>query len=129
MLWDLHASGVEIEQGLREHIERRLTFALSRFGPRVLKTVVYLTDNNGPKGGIDKSCLIVVRLRGLGEVIAEVVDTDWPVTIDRATTRIGHSVSRDLERQRGLFREPVGDKWGRAADAKLLDTNRGEGSP
>ena len=130
MLWDLHASGVEIEQGLREHIERRLTFALARFGSRVLRTVVYLTDNNGPKGGIDKSCLIVVRLRGLGEVIAEVVDTDWPVTIDRATTRIGHSVSRDLERQRGLFREPaVGDKWGRAADAKLLDTNRGEGSP
>lgn len=128
MLWDLHASGVEIEQSLREHIERRLTFALSRFGSRVLRTVVYLTDNNGPKGGIDKSCLIVVRLRGLGEVIAEVVDTDWPVTVDRATTRIGHSVSRDLERQRGLFREPVGDKWGRAADAELLNTNREGGS-
>lgn len=128
MLWDLHTSGVEIQQGLREHIERRLTFALSRFGSRVLRTVVYLTDNNGPKGGIDKSCLIVVRLRGLGEVIAEVVDTDWPVTVDRATTRIGHSVSRDLERQRGLFRDPVGDKWGRAADAKLLDTNREGGS-
>ncbi len=29
MLWDLQTSGVEIEQGLREHIERRLTFALS----------------------------------------------------------------------------------------------------
>jgi len=25
MLWDLHTSGFEIEQGLREHIERRLT--------------------------------------------------------------------------------------------------------
>ncbi len=108
MLWDLHTSGVEIENELRMHIDRRLNFALSRFGSRVLKTVVYLTDNNGPKGGIDKSCLIVVRLRGLGEVIAEVVDTDWPVTVDRATTRIGHTVSRGLERQRGSFREPVG---------------------
>ena len=128
MLWDLRTSGVEIEQGLREHIERRLTFALSRFGSRVSKTVVYLTDNNGPKGGIDKSCLIVVRLRGVGEVIAEVIDTDWPITVDRATTRIGHSVNRDLERQRELSREPVGDKWGRAADAKLLDTNREGGT-
>ena len=128
MLWDLHASGVEIEQGLREHIERRLTFALSRFGPRVLRTVVYLTDHNGPKGGIDKSCLIVVRLRGMSDVVGEVIDTDWPVTVDRATSCIGHSISRALERKRGLFREPVGDKWGRAPEAKLLDTNRKGGS-
>ncbi len=110
MLWDLHTSGVEIEQGLREHIERRLTFALSRFGPRVLRTVVYLTDNNGPKGGIDKSCLIVVRLRGLGEVVAELVDTDWLVVVDRATSRIGHNVSRELERKRSFARESVGDR-------------------
>ncbi len=93
-----------------------------------MRTVVYLTDNNGPKGGIDKSCLIVVRLRGLSDVIGEVVDTDWPVTVDRATSCIGHSISRALERKRGLFREPVGDNWGLAPDADLLDTNREGGS-
>ena len=109
MLWDLHTNGTKLDQGLREHLERRLTFALSRFGSRVLKAVVYLTDNNGPKGGFDKSCLIVVRLRGAGEVIAELVDTDWEVTIDRATTRIGQNVSRELERKRSYVRESVGD--------------------
>lgn len=100
MLYELHTSRVELEQGLREHIERRLTFALSRFGSSVIKAAVYLADNNGPKGGIDKSCRIVVRLRGLNEVIAEVIDTDWPVTVDRAASRIGHNVSRALERRR-----------------------------
>jgi len=104
MLWELHTSGVEADNGLREHIERRLTFALSRFSDRVTKVAVTLTDNNGPKGGVDKSCRIVVRLRSLGEVIAEVVDTDWPVTIDRAASRAGHNVGRELDRKREFDR-------------------------
>lgn len=100
MMWELHANGVDVAKGLSDQIERRLTFALSRFGSRISKVLVYLTDTNGPKGGIDKSCQIVVRLRGLGDVVAEVVDSDWPVTVDRATSRIGHNVSRELERKR-----------------------------
>lgn len=105
---DLHTTGVKIEDDLKTHIDRRLDFALSRFGSRVLKTIVYLNDNNGPKGGLDKSCLIIVRLRGLKEVVAEIVDSDWPVAVDRATTRIGHSVSRELERKRKFGRESMG---------------------
>jgi putative sigma-54 modulation protein len=107
MLWELHANGIEVDSELKEHADRRLSFALSRFGSRILKTTMYLTDNNGPKGGVDKNCLIVVRLRGLGEVVAEVVDTDWPVAIDRATTRIGHNVGRSFERKREYVHESI----------------------
>jgi len=104
MLWEMHTSGFESEAGLRDHVERRLTFALSRFGSQVTRTSVYLTDTNGPKGGVDKSCQIVVRLRGMGDVVADVVDTDWLVTVDRAAARIGHNVSRELERKRDFSR-------------------------
>lgn len=107
MLWELRTHGMEINPGLRDHIDRRLNFALSRFGARVTKATVSLTDNNGPKGGIDKSCQIVVRLRGLGDVIADVVDTEWAASVDRATTRIGHNVGRELERKREFSRDAV----------------------
>lgn len=100
MLLELHARGVALDNGLRDHIDRRLSFALSRFGGRVNKASVYLADTNGPKGGIDKSCQIVVRLRGLGEVVAEVADAEWPAAVDRAANRIGHNVSRELDRKR-----------------------------
>jgi len=80
-------------------------FALSRFGNRITKTIVYLADNNGPKGGIDKSCQIVVRMRGFKQIVAEVVDADWVVAVDRATTRIGHNVSRQIERRREFEHE------------------------
>lgn len=107
MLWEAHVRGVELDEGVRDHIERRLTFALSRFEVRLLKVTVHLTDNNGPKGGIDKSCLIVARLRGVEDVVVEVVDSDCVVAIDQATSRIGHTIGRALERRRDFTREPV----------------------
>ena len=107
MLWTLRSAGVVTEQSLRDHIERRLTYALSRFGSRVNRVTVYLSDRNGPKGGIDKSCRIVVRLRGLGESVSVVDDTDWTVAVDRAATRAGHNVSRELEKKRDIHNESI----------------------
>ena len=43
----------------------------------------------------------------LGDVIADVVDTEWEVSVDRATTRIGHNVGRELERKREFGREAI----------------------
>jgi len=105
MQWELRNHGVELEEGVREHVERRLQFALSRFGSKIARIVVSLSDLNGPRGGMDKSCQIVVRLKGMSDVIADIVDTGWIVAIDRATNRIGHSVSRQMERSRGFERE------------------------
>jgi putative sigma-54 modulation protein len=107
MLMELHTSGVSMEKGLREHIERRLSFALSRFGANVMKAIVTLADTNGPKGGVDKSCRIVIRVRGIGEVVADVIDTEWLIAVDRATNRIGHSVARGLERRRDIIHESL----------------------
>jgi len=100
MNWKLHSNGLALDPSIKDHLDRRLSFALARFGERVSNADVYLSDINGPKGGIDKSCQIVVRLRGVGEVIAEVTDADWPVTVDRAAHRIGHNVARQLSRKR-----------------------------
>ena len=47
---------------LRRLLERRLSFALSRFDSRIRKTTVVLEDVNGPRGGMDKSCRIAVVL-------------------------------------------------------------------
>ena len=111
---EFRTNGVDLEHSQIEHTERRLAFALSRFSSRILKTIVYLADDNGPKGGVDKSCHVLVRLRGGREVIAKVVDTDWKVAIDRAISRIGHSIRRQLQRAREYSRDSV-------AAAKIMD--------
>lgn len=100
MLWTLKQGRSRVPQELCDHIDRRLRFALARFGPRIARVVVSLDDVNGPRGGIDKACRIVVRLKNGGDVVASVEDVDWEVAIDRATTRIGHTVARDVSRMR-----------------------------
>ena len=100
MLWNLHTNDVVLDVELKEHLERRLLFALSRFDPKILKVDVHLADENGPKGGLDKSCQIHVRLSGQADVVARTVDADWKVCIDLATTRAGHNVRRALARKR-----------------------------
>ena len=100
MLWELKDKGVIRPKDLPDHIERRLRFALARFSGRIQKVMVFLHDHNGPKGGIDKVCRILAKVRGCGVTLAAVIDSDWIAAVDRATTRIGHNVSREIERVR-----------------------------
>lgn len=100
MKWLLKDHSVRRPAALADHIERRLRFALARFGGRVEKVIVFLQDHNGPRGGVDKMCRILAKVRGCGAVMATIVDSDWTAAVDRATTRIGHTVSRRIERLR-----------------------------
>jgi hypothetical protein len=98
MKWLLKNQGTRSPADLSGHIERRLRFALVRFSPRVERIVVFLQDRNGPKGGVDKVCRILARVKGCGVIVATIVDTDWAAAVDRAASRVGHTVARQLGR-------------------------------
>lgn len=100
MHWELKDQGVSRPADLPDRIDRRLRFALARFGSRIQKTIVFLHDHNGPKGGIDKVCRILVKTQGCGTLVAAIVDSDWNTSVDRATARIGHTVARQIARVR-----------------------------
>lgn len=99
---ELRARSITINDGLRAHAERRLRFALGRFGPSISRVCLRLDDVNGPRGGIDKSCRLLVGLVQGGEVIVEDADGDLRVLIDRSAERAGRAVERRLERLRAL---------------------------
>jgi putative sigma-54 modulation protein len=111
MIWSLKAATGKVAADLASHVERRLRFALARFSGRIRRANVFLADQNGPRGGVDKTCRIVVRLSEGGDVVAEVSDVDWVIAVDRAATRVGHSTSRELARRR------AGRRAGRAGSA------------
>lgn len=97
---ELRARRITINDGLRAHAERRLRFALGRFGPCIRRVCLRLDDVNGPRGGIDKSCRIVVGLAQGGEVIVEDADSDLRALLDRSADRAGRAVERRLDRLR-----------------------------
>lgn len=87
---------------LQEHVDRRVRFALGRFGTVVDRVDVSLSDVNGPRGGLDKRCQIVVKTRGAGEVVVDDHDRDLYAAVSRASDRIGRAVARTLERKRDV---------------------------
>lgn len=97
---ELKTDDVNVSEGLKPRIERRIREALARFGTRIGRVVVFLRDLDGPEEGIDKSVRILARVEGVGLVGALVVDSDWRIAVDRAADRIGRNVAREVIRHR-----------------------------
>jgi ribosome-associated translation inhibitor RaiA len=89
---------------LENHVHKRLDFTLSRAGRRVRSVDVRLSDINGPRGGIDKRCLIEIRLDDLPIVVVDDTQADLYTAIDRAATRAGRTVMRRLAQDNARLR-------------------------
>ena len=100
-----------LTEALREHAERRLRFGLTRGSDHIRRVEMRLSDINGPRGGADKRCSIVVTLESLPEVVIEDIESDLYVAIDRAADRSSRAVARCLERRRAHLDlpQPVAD--------------------
>ena len=81
-------------------MERRLHFSLSRFAHAISGVTVRISDVNGPKGGHDKECLIVVRLRQGGEVVVQGNGDDAMAVLNQCADRVSRAVARELDRRR-----------------------------
>jgi putative sigma-54 modulation protein len=82
---------------LRAYVERRIRFALSRFGNRIQRVTVRVADLNGPRGGVDRQCRAMADLGSLGRLTAESVDDSVRAAVDRTVDRIARSVARTIE--------------------------------
>ena len=91
---------VQLQDETIKNMKRRLLFSLSRFGHAIQGVTVQLTDINGPKGGHDKECLIVVKLQKGGKVVVQGSGIDCDLTLNHCADRIGRTVDRELTRRR-----------------------------
>lgn len=92
---------VKVTTSLREYIDRRLHFALGRFGTAIDNVSVRVGDINGPRGGVDKRCRIVVALRAPGSnpITVDDNDEDLRAAVARACNRAGRTVARAVQRK------------------------------
>ncbi|HYW79742.1 MAG TPA: HPF/RaiA family ribosome-associated protein [Thermoguttaceae bacterium] len=108
MRFTISGDRVQMTTGLREHIDRRLCFSLGRFDTAIDKVSVRVGDINGPRGGIDKRCRIVVALRAPGghPITVDGNDEDLHAAVARASKRAGQATgpgkpfARDVDRKR-----------------------------
>lgn len=95
---DIQARTFKLTEGLRSHATRRVRSALAAMAGRIQRIVVRLTDDNGPKGGIDKRCQIRASVAGTRPIVIEQHDADLYVAIDRAADRAGRTIAQRVSR-------------------------------
>lgn len=85
---------------LKQYVKRRLQFALGSQSEQVKRVEVMLSDINGPKGGEDKSCKILLKIKGQEDVVVDDVQSHLYSAIDRAAGRASRTVSKRVTRLR-----------------------------
>jgi ribosomal subunit interface protein len=101
-MWiDVRAMGFSLTDAIREHVESRVQASLGAFAPQIRSVTVRLEDVNAGRGGVDMRCAVLVKLRGRGAgepLVAEALEPDLYVAIDRAAARVRRPVLRQLRR-------------------------------
>ena len=105
MKMDIAGLNLELTRPILRHVMRRVRLALAPARSRVSGVMVRLRDVNGPRGGVDMRCRIVVWLRGHGTVVVDAVEQDLYAGVDSAAAKLREAVRRRLKRGRTLRRE------------------------
>lgn len=82
-----------------ESAESRANASFAKFGYNVKTIEITVQDINGPKGGVDKRCQILVRLKKMKDVAVTVQDESLSKAIPNAISRAARSVRRILDRR------------------------------
>lgn len=93
--------GIRLSREEHDHLHGRLRQLLARFGQRAMGATLHLSDVNGPRGGVDKECHLVVELvdtttvvRDRGDHLRGVVDR----VLHRAVQTIGRQFGKARDR-------------------------------
>ena len=81
----------------RQRIEDGIRLALTRFAPLIHGLTATISDENGPRGGVDKTCRLVVRLYA-GTVVVNEQASAVMAAVTQAAERAARSVARIHQR-------------------------------
>jgi hypothetical protein len=88
------------EESMTDYIRRRIHFALGRFAPAIQSVQVYLGDENGPRGGQDKRCRVLIVRKRSESIVVEKRGANVHEVVAQSLQRAGHSLARLLGRKR-----------------------------
>ncbi len=94
----LFDGSIKTSEAQHDYVMTKIGAAAGRLKDAACTIDVRLTDLNGPKGGVDKRCSIVVTPPGLSALRVEEQAADYYAAIDAAAATLKKSLARLLER-------------------------------
>jgi len=102
----IQTQGLLLSRQDRDEIRSRIHQAFARFGHKTLGASLHLQDINGPRGGQDKNCHLVVELEDTTAVITD-RGSDLKSVVNRAVHRAVQTLRRQLQHQQMSTRQAV----------------------
>ncbi|MBS0189033.1 MAG: HPF/RaiA family ribosome-associated protein [Planctomycetes bacterium] len=94
----LFDGSIKTTDAQRQYVNTKIAAAASRLKDAPCTIDVRLSDLNGPKGGVDKQCSIVVTPPGLPTLRVEEQAADYYAAIDAAAATLKKALTKTLER-------------------------------
>lgn len=92
--------GLALTDRDRAYVRRTLGATLGKFAPSIERVTVRVTDENGPRGGVDLRCRVKVVLSGLPSVVVERRHARLEPAVAGALRGAEQAVQRSLVRRR-----------------------------
>lgn len=106
MQMEMRTLNFKLSDDLKDHLESRLRSSLGRIADQIDRLRISISDVNGPRGGIDKRCLVAVALIPRGEIMVESSGSNPVAVIADTVKRTKLAVIRTLKRQRSRKSRP-----------------------
>ena len=86
--------GVATTAEMRSLLEHKLDYALDRFGRWIHRVEVAIEDVNGPRGGSDKRCRVLLTVPRHRDVVVEERGADLATVLSSAVDRAAAALDR-----------------------------------
>jgi putative sigma-54 modulation protein len=93
---DILVSNLSFKPEHEQHVTQRAHWALDQLAEKINRIEVRLTDINGPRGGIDKRCRILVFFNQGEPLLVQTHGAHIGHVIDHSFERIGRAVRKRL---------------------------------
>jgi putative sigma-54 modulation protein len=97
---EIKSKNIDLTENLQRHIARQIEFGLGRLSSHIRKVSVRLADINGPRGGVDQQCQLIISMDQLPDVLIEDTASDLTFAVNRAADRASRTVSRKIRQSR-----------------------------
>ncbi|QGQ25797.1 hypothetical protein F1728_25360 [Gimesia benthica] len=101
------ATQINCGPGTREYIEREWDKAVNRIENWIKTVRICITDINGPKGGINQRCRIVMQTRLGAPIVVQETRERLSSAINVAIRRSVHTLKRKISKKRDQKKQPV----------------------
>jgi len=98
----LRTRHVDLSPALQDQLREGIYRALGRVSPWIREIDVVISDTNGPRGGPDKQCRMIVRGRAITSIVVEQTGADVRATVAAVAERAERAVLRTTGRSRAL---------------------------